>query len=98
MKACACVVLVFLTALLFCPMTSAAEAPNAETEQGENQQFQGLEERKENEETREDKKGEEEESTEGIRILSGLPPPTPFCYRSLPPENISETVGMNETF
>ena len=73
MKACACVVLVFLTALLFCPMTSAAEAPNAETEQGENQQFQGLEERKENEETREDKKGEEEESTEGIRILSGLP-------------------------
>ena len=73
MKACACVVLVFLTALLFCPMTSAAEAPNAETEQRENQQLQGIEERKENEETREDKKGEEEESTEGIRILSGLP-------------------------
>ena len=73
MKACACVVLAFLTAFLFCSMASAAGAPNAETEQGENQQFQRIEERKENEETRENKKVEEEESTEGIPILRGLP-------------------------
>jgi opacity protein-like surface antigen len=73
MKAHAWVVLAFLTALLFCPMTSAAEEPNIETEQEESQQPQRFEERKENEETRENKKGEEEEATEGIRILSGLP-------------------------
>ena len=88
-RVCLCIVLAFLTAFLFSSMAGAAEAPDTETELKENKKLQQAEiiENKgeidekpsvetDHEEQRQadaNEETEEDESTEGIRILSSLP-------------------------
>jgi opacity protein-like surface antigen len=93
-RVCACLVLAFLTALLFCSKASAAEAPTIETEQGKNQQLQRAEEVEDKETIGEKSFGEtdheEQQQSLEIREVEGEGPtePSPILSR-IPVEKIT---------